>query len=125
MEYPRLLLVKPAAPASAPLPAAEAPAPAATAPRVLAGELARRLRHVNGVCRRLRDWGIGIAGVDLRRDAAKSLPHVLIRRDPAVSIAPLLDAAPEAVTWIPSTGPRPPRGLTVIDHVLIEWDEPI
>jgi hypothetical protein len=123
MEYPRLFLVKAAAPAPLPVAATPAPAPAVAMPRVLAGELARRLRHVNDICRRLRGWGIGVKGIDLRRDAPKSLPHVTIRRDPAVSIAPLLDAAPEAVTWIPGTGQRPPRGLTVIDHVLIEWDE--
>lgn len=94
------------------------PAERARHPRVLNDVMVNRLARVSVVMRKLRGWGITVLRHNLSGADHGHMPLITIKRDPAVSIAPLLDAR---VTWIP--GP-PTVGLVVMDRVTIRWEEP-
>jgi len=85
-------------------------------PIVLTHAIANRLARVNDLCRDLRDVGIHV----MRTDVAVEPPRIEIRRDRAVSIAPLLNlAAPRDLYWTD----RNTQGHVHIRGVHITWSE--
>ncbi|NMG29329.1 hypothetical protein [Aromatoleum evansii] len=98
--------------------------PAATPPRVLSRDTLDRLITLNAAVRALRDMGLQVLEQHLRGEfPARGEPTVHINRDPAQSIAPLLDAAGPR-RWMPrrhdgavATAFAPFRGVIVI------WEE--
>lgn len=72
----------------------------AHSPRVLGAEAVSRLATLNAAMRRLREMGIRVVSHSLAGEpVACGDPSVRIVRDPAVSLAALLDAAGSRSFW--------------------------
>jgi hypothetical protein len=95
----------------------DAPPPSTLAPAVLTPSMQERLASINAATRALRELGLHVIWSKL----AGPIPQAHIRRDGAVSMAPLMDRM----------GPRSFRhegGCTVVSGefmgVLVSWLEP-
>ena len=90
--------------------------PTAAGAAVLTPSLIDRIARVNELHRHLRGVGIEI----LREDVTADPPVIEIRRDTAVSIAPLLNlAAPRDLYWTHDNT----RGNARISGVRVTWKE--
>ena len=93
----------------------------AAPPRVLCEQTIARLAALNAVARRLREWGLAIAEQQLEGEwPARNQPLVRLRRDPARSIAPLLDATRDR-SWL-SIGRGPTTAHAELDGVMVVWE---
>lgn len=94
-----------------------------TRPRVLNRVLLQRLGLVNRAVRSLRAMGLPIESQSLENKIlAGGPPLVRIRRDPTVSIAPLLDAAGPRV-FVRLGSARVTFAHCMFEGVMVMWEE--
>lgn len=118
-------------PAATPLRLIHAHDPAAgagklAAPRVLSDEVLARLTALNAAVRSLRAMGIRVRSTRLDGEFPADIgePSIRIERNPAVSLAPLLDAAGPRSYWRRYVrGAEEVTAFCVFQGCVVLWEE--
>jgi hypothetical protein len=95
----------------------------AAPPRVLSRSLIQRLALLNNAVRELRAMGLAIVSQSIEnRILAGGPPSIRIHRDPAMSIAPLLDNAGPRV-FIRHNSAQTTLAYCLFKNVMVVWEE--